>query len=159
MTDAFQTKWFTLLLRGMFCARVHGSLWAKHVDAAGIIQGWEERGPNWRGFSTGGNKTLFRFGSGLRFCVTESAIDALSLAALEGIRADTCYVSTGGGWSPRAIDLLKTLLKRPGATAVAATDDDQQGDTYASRLAAIAEKSACPALACDHRMAIGTTAS
>lgn len=115
-----------------------GSLWAKHTDSTGTIQGWEERGPAWRGFSTGGRKTLFRFGIGHRFCVTESAIDALSLATFEAKRADSSYVSTGGGWSPRAIDALKALFELPGATVVAATDDDEQGDVYASRLEAIA---------------------
>lgn len=130
----------------------HGSMWAKHADAAGNIQGWEERGSNWRGFSTGGCKTLFRFGIGLRFCVTEAAIDALSLAALEGIRADTCYVSTGGGWSPRATNALKSLFAIPGATVQAATDDDEQGDAYASRLGAIAGEvgAPCPRLRPPH---------
>ena len=35
-----------------------------------------------------------------QICVTEAAIDAMSLAAIEGLRPDTLYVSTGGGWSP-----------------------------------------------------------
>lgn len=122
----------------------HGSMWAKHIDAAGSIKGWEERGPNWRGFSTGGSKTLFRFGTGLRFCVTEAVIDALSLAALEGTQIDSCYVSTGGGWSPRATAALKSLFAMPGATVVAATDDDEQGDVYASRLEAIAGEVGLP---------------
>lgn len=122
----------------------YGGMWAKHVDAAGSIKGWEERGPNWRGFSTGGRKTLFRFGTGLRFCVTEAAIDALSLAALERLRADTCYVSTGGGWSPGTTDAFKSLFALPGATVLAATDDDEQGDIYASRLEAIAGEVGLP---------------
>nr|CAI0341031.1 hypothetical protein SHINE37_50013 [Rhizobiaceae bacterium] len=37
----------------------YGSMWAAHTDHAGIVCGWEERGPEWRGFSTGGSKTLF----------------------------------------------------------------------------------------------------
>ena len=56
----------------------YGSMWAKHVDEAGAVIGWEERGPEWRGFSTGGAKALFRFGmnDARRICVTEAAIDA-----------------------------------------------------------------------------------
>jgi len=57
----------------------HGSMWAAHVDAGGGVTGWEERGPDWRGFSTGGSKILFRLGSpeASRLCVTEAAIDAI----------------------------------------------------------------------------------
>ena len=58
-----------------------GSMWAAHLDESGRISGWEERGPQWRGFSTGGAKVLFRFGpvDAPRVCVTEAAIDAMSL--------------------------------------------------------------------------------
>ena len=41
---------------------------------------------NWRGFATDGAKKLFRFGpagSELRICITEAAVDAMSLAAIE----------------------------------------------------------------------------
>ena len=31
-----------------------------HTDPAGLVTGWEERGPEWRGFATGGAKVLFR---------------------------------------------------------------------------------------------------
>lgn len=57
------------------------SMWAAHRDGEGVVTGWEERGPEWRGFSTGGAKVLFRFGpcDALRLCVTEAAIDAMSL--------------------------------------------------------------------------------
>ena len=37
-------------------------MWAAHLDNDGVVTGWEERGPQWRGFSTGGVKVLFRFG-------------------------------------------------------------------------------------------------
>lgn len=53
--------------------------------------------------------SLFRFGQvdALRLCVTETAIDAMSLGVLERIRPDTLYFSTGGGWSP-ATDMIAT---------------------------------------------------
>ena len=113
-----------------------GSIWAAHVDRAGQLIGWEERGPRWRGFSTGGAKELFRLGNeaALRFCVTEAAIDAMSLAALEGMRADTLYVSTGGGWSPASDAAIRAIAKRPGILMTAATDNDRQGEIYAGRL-------------------------
>lgn len=78
----------------------HGSMWAAHVDADGGVTGWEERGPDWRGFSTGGSKVLFRLGSldALRLCVTEAAIDAMSLAASEGCgRAASISARAGDG--------------------------------------------------------------
>lgn len=122
-----------------------GSMWAAHVDTDGTVTGWEERGPDWRGFATGGAKVLFRLGrpDALRLCVTEAAIDAMSLAALEGLRADTLYLSTGGGWSPATDAALSALAGTPGLQLVAATDNNEQGDIYADRLLVLAEKTGC----------------
>ncbi len=122
-----------------------GSIWAAHVDGAGQLIGWEERGPRWRGFSTGGTKELFRLGNeaALRFCITEAAIDALSLAAIEGMRADTLYVSTGGGWSPASDAAIRAIAARPGILIAAATDNDRQGEIYAGRLQEIVRGTGC----------------
>lgn len=119
----------------------YGSMWAAHSDAAGQVRGWEERGPDWRGFATGGGKTLFRFGAAgfSRICVTEAAIDAMSLAALEGERSDTLYLSTGGGWSPTTDAAIDSLVRCPDCALVAATDANRQGDIYADRLRARAD--------------------
>ena len=80
----------------------------------GVITGWEERGPSWRGFATGGAKELFRLGASdcSRICVTEAAVDAMSLAALEELRDDTLYVSTGGGWAPATEEAIRALAGR-----------------------------------------------
>lgn len=123
----------------------YGSMWAKHVDETGVIIGWEERGPDWRGFSNGGAKALFRFGEvdARRVCVTEAAIDALSLAAIERTRTDTLYVSTGGGWSPTTAQALQTLASGEGAWLVAATDNNVQGEVFADRLRQMADRTAC----------------
>ncbi|NKL59496.1 DUF3991 and toprim domain-containing protein [Rhizobium leguminosarum] len=123
----------------------YGSVWAKHVDEAGAVIGWEERGPDWRGFSTGGAKALFRFGmnDARRICVTEAAIDALSLAAIEQTRPDTLYVSTGGGWSPLTAQALETLASGEGAWLVAATDNNVQGEVFADRLRQMADYANC----------------
>ncbi len=122
-----------------------GSMWAAHIDSDRCVIGWEERGPDWRGFSTGGSKILFRLGpsDAARLCVTEAAIDAMSLAALEGPREQTLYLSTGGGWSPATDVALGELAARPGVTLVAATDANSQGDAYADRLRVIAEQAGC----------------
>ncbi|WP_127524544.1 DUF3991 and toprim domain-containing protein [Mesorhizobium sp. Z1-4] len=123
----------------------HGSMWAAHRDRTGAVTGWEERGPDWRGFASGGAKLLFAFGAemSLRLCVAEAAIDAMSLAALEDQRPDTRYLSTGGGWSPASSEALLNLAVRKGAHLVAATDNNAQGETFAARLEALAADAGC----------------
>jgi hypothetical protein len=124
------------IAQGLLREGPSGSIWAAHADRTGQLIGWEERGPQWRGFSTGGAKELFRLGNeaALRFCITEAAIDAMSLAALEGMRADTLYISTGGGWSPASDAAIRAIAASPDILIAAATDNDRQGEIYAGRL-------------------------
>ncbi|MEQ8376617.1 DUF3991 and toprim domain-containing protein [Roseibium aggregatum] len=123
----------------------HGSMWAGHTDEAGHVTGWEERGPRWRGFASGGAKVLFRFGpaDATRLCVTEAAIDAMSLAAIERSPPGSLYLSTGGGWSPSTEAALRGLATRPDVLLVAATDANSQGEAFAERLRILAEKEGC----------------
>ena len=76
----------------------YASGWFAHRAADGTVTGIEMRGPDWRSFSAGGGKTLFRLpggpGSLPRLAVCEAAIDALSLAAIERMRHDTLYAAT-----------------------------------------------------------------
>ena len=122
-----------------------GSMWAGHRDEAGRITGWEERGPEWRGFANGGAKVLFRLGpsDAMRLCVTEAAIDAMSLASIERLRPGTAYLSTGGGWSPLTDAALRSLAAHPDVLLVAATDANDQGERYAERLRMLAEEAGC----------------
>ncbi|MBZ9994079.1 DUF3991 and TOPRIM domain-containing protein [Mesorhizobium sp. BH1-1-4] len=119
----------------------YGSMWAAHMDAFGVVIGWEQRGVDWRGFAVGGAKELFRLGTEhpKRLCVTEAAIDAMSLAAIEGPRRDTLYVSTGGGWAPAADAAIRSFAIQPGLLLVAATDANAQGDAYGERIRLIAK--------------------
>lgn len=123
----------------------HGSMWAAHLDAAGTVSGWEERGPDWRGFATGGAKVLFRLGrsDALRLCVTEAAIDAMSLAAIENMATGSLYLSTGGGWAPATKAAIRDLASRAGSRIVAATDANAQGEAFARRLRALAMAVGC----------------
>jgi hypothetical protein len=125
----------------------HGSAWFAHRDAAGRVTGIEMRGPAWRNFSAGGEKTLFRLpggsGSLSRVAVCEGAIDALSLAVTEGLRDDTLYAATTGGMGPATITALQLLLQQlltadPAGTLIAATDADAAGWRYAARLGELA---------------------
>ena len=83
-----------------------------------------------------------------RLCVTEAAIDALSLAAIELAAPilffQTLYVSTGGGWSPATEAALRIFAQTPQLHFIAATDRNQQGDVYAQRLRLIAQEASCP---------------
>jgi hypothetical protein len=135
----------TAIHRGILREGPCGSMWAAHLDGSGAVTGWECRGPEWRGFATGGTKTLLRFGpsTATRLCVTEAAIDALSLAAIESMREGTCYLSTGGGWSPATAAALRQLATAPDVQLVAATDANSQGDIYADRLRTLAEDAGC----------------
>ena len=99
----------------------------------------------YKGSLRGGLKTLFQFGDAddqaRRIAVLEAPIDALSLAAIERVRSDTLYVSTGGGMGPGTLDALQTALARLRAVdgvLVSAADANTAGDRYAARHAALA---------------------
>src|ERR1700687_3563023 len=70
-----------------------GSAWFAHFDRTGAVAHVDVRGPTYKGSLRGGAKSLFRFpleGPPLpRLVLTEAAIDALSLAAIENLRGDT----------------------------------------------------------------------
>ncbi|TJW00096.1 MAG: DUF3991 domain-containing protein [Mesorhizobium sp.] len=135
----------TAIKHGVLREGPYGSMWAAHIDNAGAVTGWEERGLDWRGFATGGAKVLFRLGSppALRLCVTEAAIDAMSLAAVEGMREGSLYLSTGGGWSPATDAALRALAIHSEIQLVAATDANPQGEAYADRLRGLADELGC----------------
>jgi hypothetical protein len=119
-----------------------GSAWFAHRDGTGVLTGIEMRGGDYRNFSAGGGKTLFRLPGGpgrpTRVAVGESAIDALSLAAIEGAQPDTLYAATAGGMGPGTVaalgQLLQDLATGPAGLLVAATDADIAGRRHAARL-------------------------
>jgi hypothetical protein len=99
------------------------------------------RGPDYRGFSPGGTKTLSRLPGRLRsstvrttrLVVAEAPINAMSVAALEHLRADTLYVATAGGMGPGTIATLVrarwALSTQKGAELAIATDADRPGES------------------------------
>jgi hypothetical protein len=101
-----------------------------HFDADGL-SGFEIKNHGFTGFSTGGTKAIWssHIESGdnrIAFC--ESAIDALSLAALEPDER-TRYASIGGKPSPaqrRLIRAAAAVMPSP-STVVAAMDADAAG--------------------------------
>ena len=128
------------------------SAWFAHRDHAGRLTGIEMRGPAWRSFSPGGAKTLFRLPGRVpsvadavrpsRVCVTEAAIEAMSLAGLERLRAGTLYLGVAGGMGPGTVAALEWLLGElsgdPAAVLVVTTNADAAGERYAERLREIA---------------------
>jgi hypothetical protein len=124
----------------------HASAWFAHRDEAGLLTGIEMRGPDYRNFSAGGGKTLFRLPGGTgplrRVAVCEGAIDALSLATIEQCRSDTLYAATSGGIGPETVIALQRLLRDltddPASLLIAATDADIAGRRHAVRLGGLA---------------------
>ena len=125
-----------------------GSAWFAHFDRAGAVAHVDVRGPTYKGSLTGGVKSLFRLplkGPPLpRLVLTEAAIDALSLAAIENLRGDTLYAATGGGMGPGTIATIEALLvdiaKLPDALICSATDANGPGDRFADRHRSLARK-------------------
>lgn len=126
------------------------SAWFAHRDHEGRLTGIESRGPEYRGFSSGGDKTLFRLPGAqpgaatpvTRLAVTEAPIDALSLAAIEELRTDTLYVSTAGGMGPHTLEALgqamQALAQQSNPHVVAGFDADKLGERYAGFLSELA---------------------
>ncbi len=108
------------------------------------LVGWEMRGPSYKGFLSGGGKGLFVFAVTItpaRIAVCESAIDALSLAAIEDLDRRTAYVSTGGGWGVAGRGEIERLLGHA-EQLIGATDQGRGGDLLAARLESIAAAAA-----------------
>jgi Protein of unknown function (DUF3991)/Toprim-like len=124
---------------GLIREGMQGTAWFVHQRGAAIT-GWEMRGPHYKGFVSGGSKGLFAFAmepEPKRLAVCESAIDALSLAAIEGCDIATAYLSTGGGWGAAGDHELMRLLT-PDTALIAAVDNGIGGDLLAGRLAKLA---------------------
>jgi hypothetical protein len=88
---------------------------------------------------------LFRLGpaDAGRLCITEAAINAMSLAAIEAHQPDSLELSTGDGWSPATVAAIRALSARAGARLVAATDNNWQEEVHADRLEVVAQEVGC----------------
>jgi hypothetical protein len=129
-----------------------GSAWFAHVNGVGSVAHVDIRGPTYRGSLAGGAKSLFRLPPSAqsfpRLVLAEAAIDVLSVAAIESLRADTLYAATGGGMGPGTIGAFEALLTAlamfPGALFCSATDANGAGDRFAERHRSLAEKFSVP---------------
>lgn len=126
--------------QGLLREGMKGTTWFAHSDNAGQLTGMEMRGPEYRGFSSGGGgKRLLRLRTGekearpVRLVIGESAIDVLSYVTLDPFSFEpSLYVSTGGGMSPEALEEFRALLGtiEPGGRVMIVVDNDAQGDRY-----------------------------
>jgi len=129
-----------------------GSAWFAHFDSKGAVAHVDVRGPTYMGSLTGGAKSLFRLPANRevlpRLVLAEAAIDALSVAAIEGRRADTLYAATGGGIGPGTIAALEALLAGmamlPSALFCSATDANGPGDRFAGSHQSLTERFLIP---------------
>jgi hypothetical protein len=129
-----------------------GGAWFAHFNSVGSVAHVDIRGPTYKGSLAGGAKSLFRLPpsaqSFRRLVLAEAAIDALSVAAIESLRADTLYAASGGGMGPDTIAALEALLTAmatlPGTLFCSATDADGPGDRFAERHRSLADKFSVP---------------
>lgn len=113
----------------------------RHDDLTGL-SGWEIKNKGFTGFARGGRKAFFACRAGIqpenkinRLVIAESAIDALSYYQHDPSPA--LVLSFGGGLSPEQEELLRHVLtKYPAAEIVTATDNDPQGEVFASLIKA-----------------------
>ncbi|PTR12947.1 relaxase/mobilization nuclease domain-containing protein [Cereibacter azotoformans] len=124
------------------CGPFAGILFAHRNLETGDIQGFEQRwerdgAKNQARFAKGGRKSLCVLGdlrSSTRMVVCEGGLDALAVAEIEN-RADTIYVSTGGGFGPETVRALARLAE--GRRVFGAFDADVAGETLHARLVTI----------------------
>ena len=126
----------------------YGSAWFAHRCMGEVTQ-VEIRSATFKGSLKGGRKTLFCFGEAadrfVRLVVLEAPVDALSLAAIEHMRAGTLYVATGGGMGPSTLDALRRAVARLHDVAgvlVGAADANTAGDRYAELHSGLAKEAA-----------------
>jgi hypothetical protein len=125
-----------VLLSPRFAGRMRidslGNTVFPHFDAAGLC-GYEIKNGGFTGFAAGGQKGLWFSHTQLadrRLILTESAVDALSYAALFPDAEDqTRYASLGGKPSSRQTALIQATIARltAGAEILAAFDADDAG--------------------------------
>jgi hypothetical protein len=112
-----------------------------HFDMQGLC-GFEKKNAGYTGFAKGGEKGLWisQKKGDRRLVIAESAIDALSHAALfpDGFAR---YASIGGEMNPRQPALIKAAIGRmqSGSEIVAAFDADDQGLAFADTLGDLVE--------------------
>lgn len=104
-----------------------------HFNRSGV-SGFELKNNDFTGFAPHGTKGLWGTRPGEndnRLVIAETAIDALSYAALHGHQG-VRLISTGGSMNPQQPDLIRSAIgKLPAGQVIVATDNDAGGDGIA----------------------------
>ena len=126
--------------RGDLYADARGNLVALQRDPAGLVVGAEVRGTGpgaFQGVSKGSqpSRGMWRMevGQGGPLVLTESAIDALSLAELKGPTKPATYASTAGNASAQANHPVVAAAIESKRLVVVSVDNDDQGKRYVER--------------------------
>lgn len=115
-----------------------GNVLFPHFESGGQINGFEIKNHRFTGFARGGAKRLFASGfaeDDERLVIAESAIDALSYAALFGI--ERCrFLSTAGAINAEQLGLIQAAVRKvpSGGEVVLAVDADEGGDQLVETL-------------------------
>ncbi len=114
-----------------------------HHDSAGV-SGYEMKNRGFTGFSSGGRKALWVSNTtpaDNRLVIAESAIDAMSYHQINP-HPRTRYISLGGKENPDQPALLEKAISwmPAGSRIVAATDNDKDGDAFATRIAELCSR-------------------
>jgi hypothetical protein len=125
-----------------------GNVLFAHTNDGGQIVGYEIAGTTFKGFAKGGVRLLFRMGpldgpEPAKIALTESGVEALSLAQLVG-RRDTLFLSTGGALSTHTLNAIRAAATRyPAAEILLGFNADLAGDGFtASVTKALGEREA-----------------
>jgi hypothetical protein len=116
-----------------------GNVLFGHTNQNGEIVGYEIVGPEFKGFAKGGVRLLCRLGpvegvEPVKIALTESGVDALSLAQLVG-RRDALFCSTGGALSAHTVSQVERLAgKYPAAEILLGFDNDEEGEAFAAKI-------------------------
>jgi hypothetical protein len=119
----------------------HGNAIFPHFNQRDGLCGYEVKNRDFTGFASGGVKGLW-FSQAIslsrRLIIAETAIDALSYAALKD-QPGSRYVSTGGELNPDQPVLLEAAMKKlpNGSRIILAVDQDAGGDKIGARIEAI----------------------
>ena len=129
----------------------HGAAIFPHYTRGGLLCGYEIKNQGYTGFAAGGTKGLFvsrgTAAGDRRLVIAETAIDALSYAAVRG-QPGTRYASTGGELNPEQPELLDAAIARlpDGGEVVLAVDHDEGGTKIGGRIEAAFAAAARPGL-------------
>lgn len=123
-----------------------------HYDRDGPC-GYEIKNHGFTGFAAGGEKGLWVSrvrGTDTALVIAESAIDALSYAALHPDE-NARYASFGGAMNPGQPALLRAAIEQlsPDASVRIATDNDEEGARFAAIIEAVTVEAGKGALAVD----------